>query len=136
MRNPTSPISGNGENVDVPGSREEGFGQQITKYIGGLVLDGKTFEMITNARLYRALEVKFFEDQRDTIKFRNLARWVADYETQAKIEVVNKRLVKQFDYNETSASDVRNQVASIFPRGGSKGGSPGGGHGPLAYDLR
>ena len=41
-------------------------------------------------------------------------------ETQKKIDVVKQRLIKQFGYNETSATDVLNYVASIFARGDSK----------------
>ena len=41
-------------------------------YIGALALDGKKFEYNTNARLLKALELKLFEDQRDTIKLKNL----------------------------------------------------------------
>ena len=41
-------------------------------------------------------------------------------ETQQKIDVVKQRLIKYFGYNETSATDVLNYVASIFARGDSK----------------
>ena len=43
-----------------------------------------------------------------------------DDETQQKIDVVKQRLIKYFGYNETSATDVLNYVASIFARGDSK----------------
>ena len=39
---------------------------------------------------------------------------------QQKIDVVKQRLIKQFGYNETSATDVLNYVASMFARGDSK----------------
>ncbi len=45
---------------------------------------------------------------------------VVDDETQAKIDVVKQRLIKFFGYNETSATDVLNYVASIFARGDTK----------------
>ena len=57
------------------------------------------------------------EDQRDTIKLKNVVSGVVDDETQAKIDVVKQRLIKYFGYNETSATDVLNYVASIFARG-------------------
>ena len=47
-------------------------------------------------------------------------RGVVDDETQQKIDVVKQRLIKYFGYNETSATDVLNYVASIFARGDSK----------------
>ncbi len=109
------------EKIDIPESRKEDFRQEIMNYIGALALDGRKFEFNTNARLYRALELKLFEDQRDTIKLKNLVSSVVDDETQAKIDVVKQRLIKQFGYNETSATDVLNYVGSIFARGDSKG---------------
>lgn len=108
------------EKIDIPDSRKEDFRQEIMNYIGALALDGKKFEYNTNARLYRALELKLFEDQRDTIKLKNLVSSVVDDETQAKIDVVKQRLIKQFGYNEASATDVLNYVASIFARGDTK----------------
>jgi serine protein kinase len=109
------------EKIDIPDSRKDDFRQEIMNYIGALALDGKKFEYNTNARLYRALELKLFEDQRDTIKLKNLVSSVVDDETQQKIDIVKQRLIKQFGYNETSATDVLNYVASIFARGDSKG---------------
>ena len=108
------------EKIEIPDSRKDDFRQEIMNYIGALALDGKKFEYNTNARLYRALELKLFEDQRDTIKLQNLVSSVVDDETQAKIDVVKQRLIKNFGYNDTSATDVLNYVASIFARGDSK----------------
>jgi serine protein kinase len=107
-----------------PTAAKTTFRQEIMNYIGALSLDGKKFEYNTNARLYRALELKLFEDQRDTIKLKNLVSSVVDDETQAKIDVVKQRLIKNFGYNETSATDVLNYVASIFARGDSKQMTP------------
>jgi serine protein kinase len=108
------------EKIDIPESRKDDFRQEIMNYIGALALDGKKFEYSTNARLLKALELKLFEDQRDTIKLKNLVSSVVDDETQQKIDVVKQRLIKYFGYNETSATDVLNYVASIFARGDSK----------------
>ncbi|MCB9840732.1 MAG: serine protein kinase [Phycisphaeraceae bacterium] len=108
------------EKIDIPDSRKDDFRQEIMNYIGALALDGKRFEYNTNARLYRALELKLFEDSRDTIKLKNLVSSVVDDETQQKIDIVKQRLIKQFGYNETSATDVLNYVASIFARGDAK----------------
>lgn len=108
------------DKIDIPESRKDDFRQEIMNYIGALSLDGKKFEYNTNARLLKALELKLFEDQRDTIKLKNLVSTVVDDETQQKIDVVKQRLIKYFGYNETSATDVLNYVASIFARGDSK----------------
>ncbi|MFT3784645.1 MAG: hypothetical protein QM770_00575 [Tepidisphaeraceae bacterium] len=108
------------EKIEIADSRKDDFRQEIMNYIGALALDGKKFEYNTNARLLKALELKLFEDQRDTIKLKNLVSSVVDDETQQKIDVVKQRLIKYFGYNETSATDVLNYVASIFARGDSK----------------
>ncbi len=108
------------EKIEIPDTRKDDFRQEIMNYIGALSLDGKKFEFHTNARLHKALELKLFEDQRDTIKLKNVVSGVVDDETQAKIDVVKQRLIKYFGYNETSATDVLNYVASIFARGDTK----------------
>ena len=108
------------DKIDIPETRKDDFRQEIMNYIGALSLDGKKFDYQTNARLHKALELKLFEDQRDSIKLKNVVSGVVDDETQAKIDVVKQRLIKYFGYNETSATDVLNYVASIFARGDSK----------------
>jgi len=109
------------EKIDIPESRKDDFRQEIMNYIGALSLDNKKFEYDTNARLYKALELKLFEDQRDTIKLKTIVSSVVDDETQKKIDIVKQRMIKQFGYNEQSATDVLNYVASIFARGDVKG---------------
>ncbi|MGP1345331.1 MAG: PrkA family serine protein kinase [Phycisphaerales bacterium] len=108
------------EKIEIPESRKDDFRQEIMNYIGALALDGKKFEYNTNARLYKALELKLFEDQRDTIKLKNLVSSIIDDETQQKIDVIKKRMIDQFGYNDRSAADVLNYVASIFARGDKK----------------
>ena len=105
------------EKIDIAESRKDDFRQEIMNYIGALALEGRKFDYKSNDRLYKALELKLFEDQRDTIKLKNVVSGVVDDETQAKIDVVKQRLIKYFGYNETSATDVLNYVASIFARG-------------------
>jgi serine protein kinase len=90
-------------------------------YIGALAIDGKTFDYKTNERLHKALEQKLFEDQKDSIKLSTLVSSVVDRETQKKIDIVKERMIRNFGYNEESATDVLNYVASIFARGDAKG---------------
>jgi len=45
---------------------------------------------------------------------------VVDKATQEKIDVVKSRLIRNYGYNEASATDVLNFVASIFARGQTK----------------
>ena len=37
-------------------------------YIGALAIEGRQFDFRTNERLQKALELKLFEDQKDSIK--------------------------------------------------------------------
>ena len=108
------------EKIDIPESRKDDFRREIMNYIGALAVEGKQFQYNTNERLHRALEQKLFEDQKDSIKLTSLVSNVIDKETQEKIEVVKQRMIRNFGYNDESASDVLNYVASIFARGDVK----------------
>ena len=105
------------EKIEIPESRKDDFRREIMNYIGALAVEGKTFLYTTNERLNRALELKLFEDQKDTIKLTSLVSKVVDDETQEKIEVVKHRLINNYGYCEVCATDVLNFVASIFARG-------------------
>jgi serine protein kinase len=108
------------EKIDIPESRKEDFRREIMNYIGALALDGKKFDYRTNERLHKALELKLFEDQKDFIKLTSLVSSVVDRETQEKIDIVRSRLVRDYGYCDTCASDVLHFVASIFARGDVK----------------
>jgi len=108
------------EKIEIPESRKDDFRREIMNYIGALAVDGKAFDYKTNARLQKALELKIFEDQKDSIKLTSLVSNVVDKETQEKIDVVKNRLIKNFGYDDVSATDVLNYVASIFARGDTK----------------
>jgi serine protein kinase len=108
------------EKIDIPDSRKDDFRREIMNYIGALAIDGKKFDYKTNERLQKALELKLFEDQKDTIKLTSLVSNVVDKATQEKIDVVKGRLIRDFGYNEESATDVLTYVASIFARGHAK----------------
>jgi serine protein kinase len=108
------------EKIGIPENRKDDFRREIMNYIGALAVDGKQFDYKTNARLQKALELKLFEDQKDSIKLTNLVSSVIDKETQAKIDVVKQRLMRNMGYCDTCATDVLNFVASIFARGDTK----------------
>ena len=105
------------EKIEISESRKDDFRREIMNYIGALALDGKSFDFRTNERLHKALELKLFEDQKDTIKLTTLVSTVVDKETQAKIDVVKNRLIKNYGYCEICANDALSFVASIFARG-------------------
>ncbi|MEZ4233472.1 MAG: serine protein kinase [Polyangiaceae bacterium] len=108
------------EKIDIPESRKDDFRREIMNYIGARAVEGKKFDWQTNDRLRRALELKLFEDQKDSIKLKTLVSAVVDKETQEKIDIIKSRLMRYFGYNEVSATDVLNYVASIFARGDTK----------------
>jgi len=108
------------EKIDIPESRKDDFRREIMNYIGALAIEGKQFNYRTNERLYKALELKLFEDRKDSIKLTSLVSNVVDKETQEKIDVVKSRLIKNYAYCDICATDVLNYVASIFARGDAK----------------
>jgi serine protein kinase len=83
-------------------------------------VEGRHFDFRTNERLQKALELKLFEDQKDSIKLTSLVSAVIDRDTQEKIDVVKNRMIRNYGYCEICATDVLNFVASIFARGDTK----------------
>ena len=63
--------------------------------------------------------MKLFDETKDSIKISSLSKVSAtiDPNTQDKINAVKSRLVKNYGYDERSATDVLNYVGSIFARG-------------------
>lgn len=109
------------EKIEIAESRKDDFRREIMNFIGALALEGKKFSWNTNDRLRRALELKLFEDKKDTIKFTSIVSNVMDRETQEKIDAVKTRLMRDFGYDEISAQNVLEYVSSIFARGDVKG---------------
>jgi serine protein kinase len=108
------------EKIDISDNRKDDFRREIMNYIGALAIEGKKFQYDTNDRLRRALEMKLFEDQKDSIKLSSFVSNVIDKETQDKIDIIKGRLIRHYGYNEASATDVLTYVASIFARGDVK----------------
>ncbi len=105
------------EKIDIPVARKDDFRRELMNYIAGLALDGRTFDYTMNERLHRALELKLFEDSKDSIKLTSLLSQSMDADTQAKIDVVKQRLIDHYGYCDVCARDVLQYVASIFARG-------------------
>ena len=108
------------EKIEIPESRKDDFRREVMNYIGAMSLEGKKFNYKMNDRLHKALELKLFEDQKDTIKLTSLVSSVVDKDTQEKIDIVKTRLIKDFGYDEISATDILHYVASIYARGDVK----------------
>ena len=109
------------EKIDIPESRKDDFRREIMNYIGALALEGKTFDYHTNERLHKALELKLFEDQKDSIKLTNLVSSVVDKRDAGedrRRQAAADQVTSATD--EICATDVLNFVASIFARGDVK----------------
>ncbi len=111
------------EKINIPETRKEDFRREIMNYIGALAVDGKKFDWRTDDRLRKALEMKLFEDQKDTIKLSSLVANVVDKETQEKIEIIRSRLIKDYGYCDVCSRDLLEYISSIFARGDEKAGA-------------
>ncbi len=107
------------EKIDISDAIKDDFRQEIISFIGGLAIENKKFDYRMNERLHRALELKLFEDQKDSFKLTTIISNVVDKQTQEKIDVVKTRLMKNFGYCEICATDTLNYVSSIFAKGDS-----------------
>ena len=106
--------------IDIPEPGADDFRRQIAAFIGDLAVKQKQFRWDSNPKLKKALEAKLFEDVKDTIKLSALnvsGATVVDKDIQEKIDAIKTRLIKQYGYNERSATDVLDFVGSIFARG-------------------
>lgn len=108
------------EKIQIPETGCEDFRRQIAAFIGDLAHKGKQFNWDSNPKLRKALEAKLFEDVKDQIKLSALnvsGATVVDKDIQEKIDAIKTRLIKQYGYNERSATDVLDFVGGIFARG-------------------
>lgn len=108
------------EKMEITEAQKDDTRREIMNYIGALSLEGKRFDYKSNDRLHRALELKLFEDSKDSIKLTNLVASASDKETQSKIDLIKSRLIRDFGYDEISAMFVLSHVSSIFARGDVK----------------
>ena len=104
------------EKIGIDDARKDVFRQQIMNYIATLALEGKTFNYKDDAQLHRALEMKLFDDRKDSIRLTNLVEHVVDKDAQEKIDIVKNHMIKHHDYCEVCASDVLTYVAGILAR--------------------
>lgn len=107
------------EKIDIPEQGANDFRRSLAAFIGTLAARGKEFRWDSNPKLRQALEAKVFEDTKDTIKLSALSSEASavDKDLQEKIDAIKTRLCKQYGYNEKSATDVLDYVASIFAAG-------------------
>ena len=107
------------EKAGIPEQGCDDFRRSLAAFIGTLATRGKQFRWDSNPQLKSALESKIFEDVKDTIKLSSLTKESAqlDPDLQEKIDAIKTRLIKQYGYNQQSATDVLDYCSSIFARG-------------------
>jgi serine protein kinase len=108
------------EKIGVTEARKGDFRREIVNYIDALAARGEAFTYLSNPRLRSALELKLFEDCRDTFKLTAGSSSVIDRDVQEKVAVVAGRLVRDKGYCERCASRVLERVAGLFARGDTK----------------
>jgi serine protein kinase len=108
------------ERIDIPEARKDDFRHELMNFIAEVHREGKTFDWRKNKRLSNALELKVFEDRRDSIQLVSLVSSVVDPDVREKIAVIRDRLMRQFGYDEPSADEVLQHVAGLFARGAAK----------------
>ena len=104
------------ERSDIPEARKDDFRHELMNYIAAVHLEGGQFDYRENRRLRRALELKLFEDQRDSIQLATLISSVVDPGAEQRIVAIRDRLCERFGYEETSAAVVLRDVAGILAR--------------------
>jgi len=108
------------EKIGVTEARKGDFRREIVNYIDALAARGEAFTYVSNPRLRNALELKLFEDCRDTFKLTAGSSTVIDRDVQEKVAVVAGRLVRDQRYCERCAPRVLERVAGLFARGDPK----------------
>ncbi len=108
------------EKSGIEEPRKDDYRQQIMNYIGARAMEGKKFDYNSDEQLRKSLELKLFEDRKDTIKLSSLVSEVIDKETQQKIDVVKTRMIRDYGYCDVCSTDVLKYVAGIFSRGDPK----------------
>lgn len=104
--------------ADIREEMAPDFRRSIAVKIGSLHRKNMEFDVKSDPKLEEALRMKLFEDVKDSIKLSALGHGASVVEPQVreKIDAVKQRLIKHYGYNEESATDTLNFVASIFAR--------------------
>ena len=113
LRGPNSADAVDRKKIDIPDAQGR-LSRELMNYIE-LAIDGKMFDYRSNERLHKPNSI---------LKRTPCPTWSVRWSTstQAKIDIVKQRLVDQYEYDDQSAFDVLNFVASIFARGDAKDG--------------
>ncbi len=106
--------------IDIAETRKDDFRHELMNYLSELARQGRVFRWQENKRLARALELKAFDDRRDTILLTREGSSVVDPDLRQRIEVVRRALMRLFGYDELAADELLIFVAGLFARGEAK----------------
>ena len=102
--------------IDINEACKNDFRQEIANYMESCLKQGKTFDYRANAPLQRALEAEVFANQKATLKMVFSGSPSEGNEIKEKIEVATTNLIKNFGYDEISATLVLEYVSDSFAR--------------------
>jgi serine protein kinase len=108
------------EKIGVTEARKSDFRREIVNYIEALASKGERFTYLSNDRLRAALELKLFEDCRDSLKFTADSSTVVDRDVLEKVGLVRGHLVRERGHCEACATRLLSHVAGLFARGDTK----------------
>jgi serine protein kinase len=104
------------EKIGITEAAKDDFRREILQTIGGMAASGRKFNPLDNDRLKEALQKKLFEDTKDTLPIKQFVTAFQDEEQRQKFDTLKERLIKNFGYNDLSATEVLKFVASILAR--------------------
>ncbi len=104
------------EKIGIAESAKDDFRREILETIGAMAASDRKFNPLDSERLREALEKKLFEDTKDQIQISRFVSVVQDEEQQQRFDLLKDRMIKQFGYNDDSATEVVRYVASLFAR--------------------
>ena len=107
--------------IDILESRKDDFRRDLMNYIGALAVEGKKFDYKADMRLYRALQLKLFDDHKDRIKIASVISAMEDKDLQETDNVAISILINKYGYDDVSARYVINRVnRDIWTSGNSQ----------------
>ncbi len=102
------------EKMGVGAARREDFRHELMSYIAVLQEKEQLFDYKSNERLYKALQAKRFEDEKDSIQLIESETNVINPDSDKRILAVRDRLVGEFGYDPDSATRVLREVAGLL----------------------
>ncbi|MFO0415846.1 MAG: PrkA family serine protein kinase [Pseudomonadota bacterium] len=104
------------EKIGISEAAKDDFRREILQTIGAMAASGRKFNPLDNEKLKDALQKKLFDDTKDTLPIKQFVTAIQDDEQRQKFDTIKERLIKNFGYNDQSATEALKFVASILAR--------------------